>query len=269
MEKICLKPIGMVKSWVDDIHAMPKEGERAIVEVKTEYVPALQRIEENSHIWIICWFDRANRDVLQTMPRIMEPEPVEFGVFALRCFSRPNPLAITLVSLDKAEGNLLYVTGLDAIEGTPVLDIKPYYEQDSIFSPRTSYVKPKDEPVRRGLMHKLAYRHHGAESAALEIGLRICLVAETYFGHLFNPALLVTVNGSRELADVVQGITRARLANPPRFTFHEAATGEEVVFTKNGRALKFSVKKKYSREDLLGLVDSEIFLVTEELLDER
>ena len=263
MEEIRINPVGVVKTPVKDIYAMPMEGERAIVEIKEEYVPALQRIEENSHLWIICWFDQADRQMLQTMPRIMEPEPLKFGVFALRCFSRPNPVAITLVSLEKVEGNLLYVTGLDAVEGTPVLDIKPYYEQDSIFSPRTSYIKPKDEPVRRSLMHKLAYRHHGAESAALEIGLRICLIAENHFGHLLDPALSVTVKGSRELADVIQGITRARLANPPRFTFYEAGT-DEVLFTKDGKGLKFSVKKRYTLEQLQSLSDADIFSIAEE-----
>ncbi|NMB41366.1 MAG: tRNA (N6-threonylcarbamoyladenosine(37)-N6)-methyltransferase TrmO [Firmicutes bacterium] len=261
MKEIRLRPIGTVKAGTGDIYAMSKEGESAVVEVKEEYVPALQRIQENSHLWIICWFDKADRSVLQTMPRIMEPEPVDFGVFALRCFSRPNPIAITLVSLEKVEGNRVYVAGLDAIEGTPVLDIKPYFEQDSIFSPRTSYVKPKDEEVRRGLMHKLAYRHHKAETAALELGLRICLEAETHFGHLFDLELFVTVKGSRELADVIQGITRARLANPPRFTFVEADK-DEVIFTKKGKKLTFTVKKRYSLDALQGLADNEIFSLT-------
>ncbi len=259
MEEIRMKPIGVVRAGTGDIYAVSKEGDSVIVEVLPEYVPALQRIEESSHLWIICWLDKADRNTLQTMPRIMEPEPVDFGVFALRCYFRPNPIAITPVSLEKVEGNLLFVAGLDAIEGTPVLDIKPYFEHDSIFSPRTSYVKPKDEEVRRGLMHKLAYRHHQTESAALELGLRICLKAETHLGHLFDPALFVTVKGSRELADVIQGITRARLANPPRFTFIEAAK-EEVIFTKKDRRLQFTVKKRYSPEDdLQSMTDDELF----------
>ncbi len=260
MEEIRISPIGVVKTGLGDINSLPGEGEKAIVELKEEYVPALQRIEENSHIWIICWFDRADRNLLQTMSRIMEPEPLKFGVFALRCSSRPNPIALTLVSLDRVEGNLLYVTGLDAYENTPVLDIKPYYEQDGIFSPRTSYVKPKDEDVRRSFMHKLAYRHHGVESVALEMGLRICLLAETHFGHLFDPALLVSVKGSRELGDVIQGITRARPANPPRFTFCEAEA-DEVIFTRNERVLKINIKKRYSGEELPGLSDDDIFFL--------
>ncbi len=266
MEEIRISPIGAVKTLVDDIYDMPMEGEKAIVEIKDKYIPALQRIEENSHIWIICWFDRADRDILQVMPRIIEPEPLEFGVFAIRCFSRPNPIAITLVSLERVEGNLLYVNGLDAVEGTPVLDIKSYYEHDSVFSPRTSYIKPKDEYVRRSLMYKLAYRHHGKRSAALEIGLRICLTAETYLGQLHNPALCVSVKGSRELADVIQGITRARPANPPRFSFCDAG-GDDVIFTKEGKILRFSVLKRFSKEELKDLSDDEIFLMTEGFVD--
>jgi len=141
------------------------------------------------------------------------------------------------------------------------LDIKPYYEQDGIFSPLTPYIKPKEESVRRELMHKLALRHHGEESAALEIGVRICLTAETHLGHLLDPAVTVSVTGSRELADVIQGITRARLANPPRFTFCEAET-DEVIFTRDERVLKFSVKKRFSQEELQGLPDEDIFLIT-------
>lgn len=261
MEEISIRPVGVVRMPVEDIYSMPIGGERAIVEVKEEFVPALQRIEENSHIWVICWFDKGERNVLQTMPHIIEPEPVKFGVFAVRCYKRPNPIAITLVSLERVEGNLLYVSGLDAVEGTPVLDIKSYYEQDSIFYPRTAYIKPKEEEMRRSMMYKLAYQHHGKFSAALEIGVRICLTAESYFGQLLNPDLSVSVKGSRDFADVIQGITRAKLANPPRFTFCEYDL-DSVVFTKGEKTLTFRVFKRFSEQELAGLSDDKLFLMT-------
>ncbi len=260
MKEICIKPVGVVKSSVNDLYSMPMGGEKGIIAIKDEYTPALHRIEENSHIWIISWFDQADRNLLQVTPRILGPASLKYGVFGVHCLNRPNPIAMSLVALEKIENNLLYVNGLDAINGTPVLDIKSYYENDSIFSPRTSYIKPRDEHVRRSLMYKLALRHHGKDSAALEIGLRICLTAETHFGHLFDPALLVQVNGSRELADVIQGITRAKLANPPRFTFNESDR-DSVVFTKDGSTITFRPYKRFSEEEVAGLCDDELFLI--------
>jgi tRNA (Thr-GGU) A37 N-methylase len=61
----------------------------------------------------------------------------------LRAPARPNPLGLSLVRLEAREGNILRVSGLDAVDGTPILDIKSYFENDIIFSPLTPYIRPQ------------------------------------------------------------------------------------------------------------------------------
>jgi tRNA-Thr(GGU) m(6)t(6)A37 methyltransferase TsaA len=109
-----LQPIGVVHADVDDPMDMPIGGRLAEIEVFPQYQPALTRIEENSHIWMLLWFHLADRKILTTRPIKVNPDLPEFGVFALRAFNRPNPIAMTRVKLEKREQNRLWVSGLDA-----------------------------------------------------------------------------------------------------------------------------------------------------------
>ncbi|MDV3425799.1 MAG: tRNA (N6-threonylcarbamoyladenosine(37)-N6)-methyltransferase TrmO [Bacillota bacterium] len=131
-DTITLSPIGIVKSEIKDGKDMPLGGIKAQIEVLPQYIEALERIDESSHLWILSWFHKAARDVMKVVPRKANPEAGEFGVFAVRTPVRPNPIALTLVKLERVQGNILYVTGLDAIDGTPVLDIKPYFKNDIV-----------------------------------------------------------------------------------------------------------------------------------------
>ncbi|MDD4775491.1 MAG: tRNA (N6-threonylcarbamoyladenosine(37)-N6)-methyltransferase TrmO, partial [Syntrophomonas sp.] len=137
---IVLQPIGVVRSAVAGTEEMPIMGQSAVVEIFPQYHQALLRIEENSNLWLLLWFHQSDRGVLSTVPRKVNPNLPEFGVFGLRSPNRPNPIALTLVHLDGVEGNRLLVSGMDAVDGTPVLDIKSYYEGDIIFSPRTPHI---------------------------------------------------------------------------------------------------------------------------------
>ena len=92
---IVLQPVGVVHTDIDNPKDMPVGGELAQIEIFPEYQSALTRIEENSHIWVLLWFHLADRKVLTTRPVKINPDLPEFGVFALRAFSRPNPIAIT------------------------------------------------------------------------------------------------------------------------------------------------------------------------------
>ncbi len=191
MNSIVLEPVGFVISHVSEINQVPPGGVRGAIQLREQFLPALHRIEENSHLWVICWFDRARRDVLSTTPYHVDQHARSFGVFALRCRSRPNPIAITLVELEKVQENYLFVKGLDAVSGTPVLDIKPYFEQDSIFSPQTSYIRPTSSAMRHRLFNKMAVRHHGQESPWVSTGLHLALQAEEILGDLKDPSLFL------------------------------------------------------------------------------
>lgn len=140
---ITLNPVGIVKSEIKDGKIMPLTGVTAKIEVFPKYKEALDRIDESSHLWILSWLHKAPRNTMKVVPKKVNPLSDEFGVFAIRCPARPNPIALTLVELNKVEDNILYVTGLDAIDGTPVLDIKPYFKSDIVLSFRAPDISGK------------------------------------------------------------------------------------------------------------------------------
>jgi formylmethanofuran dehydrogenase subunit E len=93
------------------------------VEIYPDYAPGIRDVEGHDHLIILYWLDRADRTRLTAVP----PHTLtEHGVFATRSPNRPNPIGLAVVQLKRREVNLLIVTGLDALDGTPVLDIKPF-----------------------------------------------------------------------------------------------------------------------------------------------
>nr|WP_238312427.1 tRNA (N6-threonylcarbamoyladenosine(37)-N6)-methyltransferase TrmO [Methylobacterium organophilum]GJE28479.1 S-adenosyl-L-methionine-binding protein [Methylobacterium organophilum] len=88
------------------------------------FVPALQNVEGASHLVVLYWMDRAVRDLVIQQPRHAEAGR---GTFSLRSPTRPNPIAMAVVERLSIEGGEVRVRGLDCLDGTPLLDIKPYY----------------------------------------------------------------------------------------------------------------------------------------------
>jgi tRNA-Thr(GGU) m(6)t(6)A37 methyltransferase TsaA len=119
IKPICLNPIGVVK----------KQGQRAWLEIYPEYAPGLLGLEGFSHLWVIYWFHGNDtpeqRQTLQVYPRCDPANPLT-GVFACRSPERPNLIGFTPCRLIKVEGNLVEVADLDARNGSPILDLKPY-----------------------------------------------------------------------------------------------------------------------------------------------
>jgi tRNA-Thr(GGU) m(6)t(6)A37 methyltransferase TsaA len=129
LKKIEMRPIGFVS------RTSQQENDRdrrlvAKVVLDEALAPALDGIEDWSHIYVIFWLDRVER---KEEPVLHHPKYGP-GIFAARSPIHPNPIGLTLVELVKREKNVLWVRGLDAYEGTPVLDVKPYpeWEQDLI-----------------------------------------------------------------------------------------------------------------------------------------
>jgi tRNA-Thr(GGU) m(6)t(6)A37 methyltransferase TsaA len=106
--KFEITPIGIVRSDISEGREMPLQGVPAIVEIFDEFKLGLNGIEGNTHINVICWFDKADRNVLLVTPRKTNPDLNKQGVFSLRSPARPNPVSITATRLVKVEGNLLY-----------------------------------------------------------------------------------------------------------------------------------------------------------------
>ncbi|MBT6096487.1 MAG: tRNA (N6-threonylcarbamoyladenosine(37)-N6)-methyltransferase TrmO [Rhodospirillaceae bacterium] len=107
--------------------ARPENG-TARIELNEEMLPALKGIETKRHLQILYWLDKADRSILQCVPRWAE-NGEEYGVFSLRSPVRPNPIALSTVKLLSVEGTVLIVSALDCLDETPVLDIKPYIDQ--------------------------------------------------------------------------------------------------------------------------------------------
>ncbi len=95
-----------------------------IIEIYPEFVEGLKDVEGFSHLILLCHFNRAQKRALQERP--LTDGNAQHGIFATRHFNRPNPIGIAYVTLKKIEGGTLHVTGLDLLDGTPILDIKPY-----------------------------------------------------------------------------------------------------------------------------------------------
>ena len=122
------QPIGFVRSPFRDTSSVPKglgakHEDEGILEILPEFEPGLMDIEGFSHLYVIWTFDRSDGfDLVSRPPTDDRPH----GVFSSRSPRRPNPLALTVVELLRREKGLLYVRGVDMLDGTPILDIKPY-----------------------------------------------------------------------------------------------------------------------------------------------
>ncbi|HVH89154.1 MAG TPA: tRNA (N6-threonylcarbamoyladenosine(37)-N6)-methyltransferase TrmO [Terriglobales bacterium] len=122
------RPIGFVSSPYKQANEVPrglgaKHDADGVLKILPEFAAGLKDIEGFSHLIVIWEFDRSNGfELLGTPPSDNRPH----GVFATRSPRRPNPIGLTVVELIRREGTELYVRGVDMLDGTPILDIKPY-----------------------------------------------------------------------------------------------------------------------------------------------
>jgi len=123
--KIEATPIGVVRRQQPDEDVNDRDLLSRIVIYK-KYAGGLAGIDEWSHLYIVFWMDRILDEKKTLLCRGSEPDMPTVGIFATRAPVHPNPIGLTLVELVKREENILVVKGLDALDNTPVLDIKPY-----------------------------------------------------------------------------------------------------------------------------------------------
>jgi tRNA-Thr(GGU) m(6)t(6)A37 methyltransferase TsaA len=130
-EKIDVKPIGFVKTKAIG-KEVRDEGSVSEIVFRGDLAGALDGIEDFSHLFVIFWMHeipKEERRIIKVHPRGRSDMPL-LGAFATRTRLRPNPLGLTLVELLEVKGNVVTVRGLDAFDGTPVLDIKPFDYRD-------------------------------------------------------------------------------------------------------------------------------------------
>jgi tRNA-Thr(GGU) m(6)t(6)A37 methyltransferase TsaA len=123
-----VRPIGAVESPLVDLADAPRQGDEGAPEAWLVIDPALslamRDLAVGQHVVVLTWLDRARRDVLVTRPRD-DPNRAEEGIFSTRSPDRPNPIGLHEVMIVAIDGSRLKVRPLEAIDGTPVLDIKP------------------------------------------------------------------------------------------------------------------------------------------------
>ena len=152
-DKITFTPIGVIRTSFENKSGTPIQGHlapesRGTVEVFPEYTEGLKDIEGFSHILLVYCFHESKGYKLTAKPFL---EDVERGIFAIRGPRRPNPIGVTVVQLDGREENMLHVSGVDMLDGTPLLDIKPYVPVFDHFEEIKSgwLEKHADNPRRR------------------------------------------------------------------------------------------------------------------------
>jgi tRNA-Thr(GGU) m(6)t(6)A37 methyltransferase TsaA len=123
-----LQPIGVVRSPLADRASAPRQGDEgapdAWIELAGTLTEALEGVQAGDELYVITWLHEAERDVLKVHPRSDETQPLT-GVFATRSPDRPNPLGLHRVTAREVASGKLKVGPLEAIDGTPVVDIKP------------------------------------------------------------------------------------------------------------------------------------------------
>jgi len=134
MNEIKYNPVGVIHSPFKEPKGIPIQptdgkGIQATVEVFPEYTEGLKDIEGFSHIILIYHFHLSRKSSLKVKPYM---DNKTRGIFAVRAPSRPNPIGISIVRLVRVEENILHIQDVDIVDGTPLLDIKPYVPEFDI-----------------------------------------------------------------------------------------------------------------------------------------
>ena len=135
MKQIVFEPIGTIHTPFKDTRDMPIQtkggkGIRGAIKIKPSFAEGLKDIEGFSHIILIYNFHRSKKYSLVVRPFL---DDKLHGVFATRAPERPNPIGMSVVRLKKVEGRVLHVEDVDMVDGTPLLDIKPYIPDIDVF----------------------------------------------------------------------------------------------------------------------------------------
>lgn len=138
--------IGRIQTPWKDRDDCPKNARESeaicTIELDPRWRDGLKDVETCSHLLVLYWMDKAPRNLVLQVPGHYG---TQHGTFALRSPARPNPVAVSVVKLLRVEGSRLSVVGLDCLDGTPLIDIKPYFPStDSVPDAVVGWRKPKD-----------------------------------------------------------------------------------------------------------------------------
>ena len=145
-EAVFLQPIGVIHSPYKQKRGTPYQGRHenqvSSIELYEEHEPGLLDIERCTHLFVLYWQDRSDRGILQTRTPW---GPEIHGVFSTRSPNRPNPIGLCVVDFLERDGRFVKVNGLDALDGSPIVDIKPYSAGiDSYPNARIGWLKEQE-----------------------------------------------------------------------------------------------------------------------------
>ncbi len=161
MHDISFESIGIIQTPFKTIENMPiqpcgAKGVKATIELNEKFSEGLKDLDEFSHITLIYHLHRANVCKLLVTP-FMDIE--EHGIFATRSPRRPNAIGLSTVKLIKIEKNILYVENADVLDGTPLLDIKPYFAQfDNRENAKSGWLDRKWKEENRGMISDARFK---------------------------------------------------------------------------------------------------------------
>jgi len=245
-----LRPIGVVRSEAKERKQLPPLGLPATIEVFAEYEAGLLHLEKHTHVWVLVWLHAAERDLLQVVPRGVRAEDPDalHGVFAVRSPVRPNPIGLTLTRIERVEGCRIHVARLDFIDGTPVIDLKPYFvSRDLVFSAANVQIgRPASRESLRESLREQAINFHGEECPELALGVRL-------IEHFFWDVLELKAPGTLKihaprrrgcLLDALMGMTRV---SHGRRTL-DLIEGDSVIVEHGGARYRYDLGPQSDRD---------------------
>ena len=147
-----LKPIGVIHTPHNDpkgtpIQSIGAKDIKGTITLDPEYVDGIKDLDGFSHIILLYWFHKARPYSLEVLPYL---ETEKRGLFATRYPSRPNPIGLSVVRLEKIEDNVLHILDVDMLDGTPLLDIKPFIpDADNRLEARIGWLEDKVKRMDR------------------------------------------------------------------------------------------------------------------------
>ncbi|MCD4781327.1 MAG: tRNA (N6-threonylcarbamoyladenosine(37)-N6)-methyltransferase TrmO [Candidatus Omnitrophica bacterium] len=145
-----VKPIGVIRTPFNKIDNMPVQPKGGMeiegkVHVDCQYAQGLKDVEGFSHLYLLYLWHKAQQSQLIVKPFM---DPSLRGIFSTRSPSRPNPIGLSIVRLVKVDGSVLTIRGVDVLDGTPLIDIKPYIHAfDSVENSRSGWMRSSEDEV--------------------------------------------------------------------------------------------------------------------------
>jgi len=258
-----VKPVGVVRSPYKKNGDAPHQGrfseEISEIEIFPEYEEGLKDIETCSHLIVLYWLDRARRDALTAIP---PHDGREHGVFATRSPNRPNPIGFAVVKLLERKGRFLKVKWLDALDNTPVLDIKPYSSKiDSVEDAKIGWFEG-------GRMRELllkAKEFHGHVCPFVAVGVRMSVLAMDKLGvsrdeiASIGEEILAILECNNCLTDGVQVATGCTLGNNSLIYLDLGKNALTLVKRKDWKGVRIYVDAEKLREKYFDREALELF----------